>query len=160
MFDNTTWAFAGLVIFMAILGYLGVFGYFGKALDKRARDVAGELEQAKTLREEAEALLAEYRQKQTEAEQQAAEIIAGAEAEAARITAAAESSIEDLIERRTAAVDAKIALAEESAIADVRGRAVDVAIAAAATILRDKVTDEVAAELIAKGVAEAKARLN
>lgn len=160
MFDNTTWAFVGLVIFLAIVGYLGVFGMVGRALDKRGRDVAGELEQARRLREEAEALLAEYKAKQAEAEKEAAEIIATAEAEAARIAADADAQLDELIARRTAAVEAKIALAEQTAVAEVRARAVDVAIAAAAGILRDKVTDEVAADLIAKGIAETKAKLN
>jgi F-type H+-transporting ATPase subunit b len=160
MLDNTTWAFVGLVLFLALVAYLGVFRTLGKFLDKRGEAVTDELTQARKLREDAEALLVEYQAKRLDAERAAAEIVAAAEIEATRMTAEARIAVEELIARKTQAVETRIALAETAAVAEVKARAVDIAVAAATDILRRKVKDEVAADLIAKGIAEAKARLN
>jgi F-type H+-transporting ATPase subunit b len=160
MFDNTTWAFVGLVLFLALLGYLGVFGTMLKMLDKRGERVADELAEAKKLREEAQALLAEYQAKRTAAEKDAAEIIASAQHEAERLTEDAKVALAELIERRTKSVEAKIAQAEAAAISEVRTIAVDVAIAAAGQLLTQKVQGDVAADLVAKGIGEVKSRLN
>lgn len=160
MLDNTTWAFVGLVLFLAILAYYGVFGLFARFLDKRGEVVSDEIAQARRLREEAEALLAEYQAKRSDAEQEAAAIIASAEAEAGRIAAEAKVALEEMIARKTQSVETRIALAETNAVAEVRAKAVDLAIAAATDILRHRVKDDVAADLIAKGIADAKARLN
>ncbi|MCM5552650.1 ATP F0F1 synthase subunit B [Pleomorphomonas sp. NRK KF1] len=158
MFDNTTWAFVGLVLFFAVLGYYGVFGMVTRMLDKRAEEVTAELDAAQQLRREAEALLAEYQQKRIVAEQDAAEIIAHAEAEAKRMTADAEVALKELIEQRTRTVEAKIAHAEAAAVAEVRAVAIDMAIAASKHLLAEKVQGKVAADLISNGVDEVKAR--
>ncbi|WP_026789495.1 ATP F0F1 synthase subunit B [Pleomorphomonas oryzae] len=160
MLDNTTWAFVGLILFFVVLGYYGVFGKVGRMLDKRGEEVTAELDAAKLLRREAEALLAEYQQKRIAAEKDAAEIIAHAEAEAKRMTADAEVALKELIEHRTRTVEAKIAHAEAAAVAEVRAVAVDMAIAASRRLLKEKVQGEVAADLISKGVDEVKARFS
>ena len=157
MFDNTTWAFVGLVLFFAVLAYYGVFGMVGRMLDKRAEEVTAELNAAQRLRKEAEALLAEYQHKRVLAEQDAAEIIAHAEAEAKRMTADAEVALKELIEQRTRTVEAKIAHAEAAAVAEVRAVAIDMAIAASRKLLSEKAQGEVAAELISKGIDDVKA---
>lgn len=160
MLDNTTWAFVGLLLFFGVLAYYGVFGTVGRLLDKRGAEVTAELEAAQLLRREAEALLAEYQQKRATAEKDAAEIIAHAEAEAKRMTADAEVALKELIEHRTRTVEAKIAHAEAAAVAEVRGVAIDMAIAASKRLLAEKVQGEVAADLISKGVDEVKARFS
>jgi F-type H+-transporting ATPase subunit b len=158
MFDNTTWAFVGLVLFFGVLAYYGVFGVVGRMLDKRAEAVNAELGEAQRLRKEAEALLAEYQQKRIVAEQDAAEIIAHAEAEAKRMAADAEVALKELIEHRTRTVEAKIAHAEAAAVAEVRAVAIDMAIAASKHLMTEKVQGQVATDLITKGVDEVKAR--
>ncbi|MCM5558717.1 ATP F0F1 synthase subunit B [Pleomorphomonas sp. JP5] len=158
MFDNTTWAFVGLILFCAVLGYYGVFGMVNRMLDKRAGEVTAELDAAQQLRREAEALLAEYQQKRVAAEQDAAEIIAHAEAEAKRMTADAEVALKELIEQRTRTVEAKIAHAEAAAVAEVRSVAIDMAMAASKHLLAEKVQGKVASDLISSGVEEVKAR--
>lgn len=160
MFDATIWAFVGLVIFLGLLAYLGVHRQIGAMLDKRAAGISDELDQARRLREEAQALLAEYQAKRTAAEREAADIVEGARAEAIRLTHDAEASIAEMIERRKKAVESKIAQAEAAAVAEVRAVAADVAIRAAARVLEAKVQGDVASDLVAKGIAEVKSRLN
>lgn len=160
MLDNTTWAFVGLVLFLIVIGYFGVYGMVGKLLDKRAEAVNAELGEAQRLRKEAEALLAEYQQKRVAAEKDAAEIIAHAEAEAKRMTADAEVALKELIEHRTRTVELKIAHAEAAAVAEVKAVAIDMAIAASKRLLEEKVKGDLAADLVAKGVAEVKERFS
>src|SRR5881396_2282202 len=56
--------------------------------------------------------------------------------------------------------EAETIISEAQALADVRAAAADAAIAAAEKILRETAKGEVADELIAKGIAEVKARLH
>ena len=80
--DATFWALVGLVLFLALIVYMGVPGSIGAALDRRAEAIRTELEQARRLREEAQALLAEYQRKAREAEAEVEEIIDQAKREA------------------------------------------------------------------------------
>jgi F-type H+-transporting ATPase subunit b len=56
--------------------------------------------------------------------------------------------------------ESKIAQAEAQALADVRSAAADVAVAAAERILARTVKDKVADDLLAKGIADFRAKLN
>lgn len=160
MFDATIWAFVGLVLFLILIGSLGVFGKVGAMLDKRGADIANELEEARRLRVEAQALLAEYQAKRTAAEAEAAEIVENAKAEAQRLTADAQVSLKEMIERRTKAVETKISQAETQALAEVKAVAAEVAIAAATRLLGQKVTGTVASDILSKSINDVKARLN
>jgi F-type H+-transporting ATPase subunit b len=156
----TLWAFVALIVFLGLLLYMKVPGQIGAALDKRAANIATELEEARRLREEAQALLAEYQRKREAAVHEAEDIISNARAEAVRLAEEAEASLASLIERRTRAVETKIGQAESQALAEVRTIAADVSIAAATRILSEKVKGPVAADLMARSIGEVKARLN
>ncbi|MBP0649970.1 hypothetical protein J8J40_23275, partial [Mycobacterium tuberculosis] len=62
--------------------------------------------------------------------------------------------------RRARAAEAKIALAESQAVAEVRALAVDTAVAAAAKILAGRTAGAFGAELIANSIEEARVKLN
>lgn len=158
--DASAWALVGLVIFLAIVVYMKVPGMVGTSLDKRADTIRKELEDARRLREEAQALLADYQRRRQEAEGEAEGIVAEAKREADRLTLEANAALEDLITRRTAAAERKIAQAEAQAISEVRARAADIAVAAAGAILAKKVAGNVGDELLAKSIEEVKTRLN
>jgi F-type H+-transporting ATPase subunit b len=160
MLDNSWWAFIGLVLFLALLGYLGVFGKIGGFLDDRAKRISSELDEARRLREEAQALLAEYQKKRLAAEREAAEIVENAKSEAVRLTAEAEEALNEMIDRRTRASETKIGQAEQQALAEVKALAADLAVRAARQILEARVQGDVAADLIAKSISDVKARLN
>ena len=65
----TMWAAIALLIFLGIMIYIKVPAMVSKSLDERAGRIQKELDEAKRLREEAQALLAEYQKKRKEAEQ-------------------------------------------------------------------------------------------
>jgi F-type H+-transporting ATPase subunit b len=160
MMDPEVWVSIAFVIFLTGLGYLGVYKMMLNALDQRSDRIKAELDEARRLKEEAQSLLAEYRRKQRATEQEAAEIISQARAEADRMAAEAKTKMDDFVVRRTRMADAKIAQAEAQALAEVRAAAADAAVAAAAAILTETVKGEFAEQLIAKGVADVKTKLN
>ena len=131
-----------------------------KGIDDRRERIKAELDEASRLKAEAEALLATYRGKQQEAEREAETIVASATAEAERLAAEAETKIEEFVARRTKMAESKIAQAEAQALADVRSAAAELAVAAAEKILTGIVKDKVADGLLAKGIADFKAKLN
>ncbi|WP_307233221.1 F0F1 ATP synthase subunit B [Pararhizobium capsulatum] len=156
----TFWAFVGLVLFFVLIAYLKVPGMMAKALDERAGRITHELAEAKRLREEAQALLVEYQKKRKEAEAEAGNIVAVAEREAASLTADAKAKTEEFVTRRTALSEQKIRQAESDAINAVRATAVDIAIAAAESVIVSKSDAATQSALFAKAVSDVKTRLN
>ena len=159
-FGAEFYVLCGFVVFVALLGYLGVHRMLTKALDDRAGRIKSELDEARKLKDEAAALLAEYQRKRQEAESEAQGIIAGAKAEADRMAIEAKAKIEEFVARRTKMAEAKIAQAEAQATADVRAAAADAAIAAAEKILTQEAKGPLAGELLAKGIDDVRKKLN
>jgi F-type H+-transporting ATPase subunit b len=160
MFEAEFWVAVAFVLFMGVLGYFGVHKLMLKGIDDRRDRIKAELDEARRLKTEAQALLAQYESRKQEAEREALAIVASAKAEAERLAAEAAAKIEDFVARRTKMAESKIAQAEAQALADVRSAAADAAVAAAETILTRTVKDKVADDLIAKGIADLKGKLN
>src|SRR5690242_9344887 len=106
-------------------------GTLAGSLDKRAEGIRKELDEAKRLRVEAEALLAEYQRKAKEAAAEASQIIDQAKREAEALGVEAKKRIEEYVAGRTKMAEQKIAQAETQAVQEVRALSADVAIAAA-----------------------------
>jgi F-type H+-transporting ATPase subunit b len=160
MQEPETWVAVAFVIFLGVLLYVGVHNKVIAALDQRGARIKSELDEARRLRDEAQALLTEYQRKQGEAEREAEAIIAEAKAEAERVAAEARGKMEEFVARRTQLAETKIGQAEAQAMAEVRAAAADAAVAAAEKILRDTAKGKVADDLIARGIADVKAKLN
>ena len=152
--DATFWALIALIIFLAIMVYLKVPGVVTAALDKRADTIRKELDEARRLREEAQALLADYQRKGREAETEAEAIIEQAKREAEALTAESGRRLEEYVANRTRQAEEKIAQAEAQALQEVRALSADVTIAAAEKILAGKVKGATADALIARSIGE------
>ena len=155
-----TWVAIAFIILMGVFAWLGVHRTVLTALDHRAQRIKAELDDAKRLKEEAAKLLADYQARRASAEREAQEIVTNAKAEAERIAAEAKTRMEDFVVRRTKTAESKIAMAEAQALADVRAAAAEAAVTAASTVLAQSVKGSVADYLLAKGIAEVKAKLN
>jgi F-type H+-transporting ATPase subunit b len=158
--EPETWVAIAFVILMGAFAWLGVHRTMLTALDHRSERIKAELDDARRLKDEAAKVLAEYKAKRATAEREAEDIVANAKAEAERIAADAKAKMEDFVARRTKTAESKIALAEAQAVADVRAAAADAAVTAATTILSQSVKGQVADDLLAKGIAEARQKLN
>lgn len=141
------------LLFVGILVYYKVPGKVGGMLDKRADNISAELNEARTLREEAQALLASYERKQKEVQEQADRIVANAKDEANQAAEAAKADIAKSITRRLAAAEEQIASAQAAAVKEVRDQAVLVAVAAAKDVIAKQMDAKSAGALIDDAIA-------
>lgn len=147
-------------LFLLLLVYKKVPATIIAALDKRADLILSELDEARRLREEAQALLADYERKQRGAEKEAESIITLAKQEAEALAAETRENLKDSLERRARLAEDKIARAEEQALGEVRTAAVNVAIAAAEQIIAKKMTAAASKKLVDQSIKDLKAKLN
>ena len=148
--------FVGVVI----LFYKPVMRTVGASLDARAAKIRTQIEEARKLREDAQALLAEYQRKSRDAMAEAEKIIASARAEAARLKQEAEADLENSLKRRQEQAIERIAQSEAQALAQVRNTAVDVALAAAEKVIKESLDPAKKQALADKAIAELPQRMN
>ncbi|MEE8456367.1 MAG: ATP F0F1 synthase subunit B [Limibaculum sp.] len=140
------------VLFFGLLAYLGVHKLLAGLLDQRADRIREELDEVRRLREEAQAIFAEFERKHREVDTQVGEIVAYAKAEAEQAAEHAKADLAASIERRLRGADEQIAMAEANAVREVRDRAVQVAVAAAAEVMAARLTAGKADALIDAGI--------
>ena len=158
--DPEFWVAVAFVILIGVFVYYGIHRTVLTTLDHRSDRIKAELDDARRLKDEAAKLLAEYQARHASAEREARNIIDSAKAEAERIASEAKAKLEDFVARRTKTAERKIALAEAQAVADVRSAAANAAVTAASTILSQSVKGGVADDLLAKGIAQVRQKLN
>ena len=160
-FFNTNYVvLIGFILFLALLFYFNVPAMILKMLDDRAETIRSELDEARNLRDEAQAVLAAYERKSREVAEQSQRIIDHAREEARLAADAAKEDLKHSIARRLKAAEEQITSAEEKATRELRNRAVDVAITAAAKILADSTTATEANKRIDAAIAEVESRLH
>ena len=158
--DATFWALIALLIFLAVVFRAKLPSAIAAKLDHRAERIRKDLDDARRLREEAQALLAEYEAKRREAGKEAEDIIRRARADAEAFAADTRQKLSDMVERRTRMANDRIAHAEAEAVKAVRAAATDLAIAAAERIIAAESKGAEAAKLIESSIAGLKSRLN
>jgi len=160
MIEAEAWVAVAFVLFLGILVYVGAHRRVIDGIDQRQARIKAELEEARRLREEAQALLVEYQRKRHDADREAEAIIATANAEAERLAAEGKTRLEDFVARRTKMAETKIAQAEAQALADVRSSAADAAVASAEKILSTTAKGKIADDLLARGIADLRKGFN
>jgi F-type H+-transporting ATPase subunit b len=150
----TIWVFFALLIVIAGLMSKGIHKMMAKALDARADNIRNELDEAKQLREEAQALLASYQRKQAEAEEQAKSIVEQARKDAEAMAEQARKDLQYKLVRRAELAEAKIANAEATAMNEVKSKAVDMAMAAAEKLIREEFDSADHNSLVKDGISQ------
>jgi F-type H+-transporting ATPase subunit b len=158
--EAETWVAVAFLLFLALGLYLKVPAMVAKMLDERAGKISNELAEARKLREEAQALLAEYQRKRVDAEIDAANIVKQAKIEAEAYAAEARGKLTETLARRTKQAEQKIAQAEAAAMKDVRNAATDAAIAAAGKLMGETAKGPKGVKLIDASITAVKGRLN
>lgn len=158
--DSYGWVGVAFLIFAAILGYLRVHKALVGALDSRSARIRSELLEAERLRMEAEALLAEYKARQSKAEQDAQAIVATARAEADHLVSDARMHAELLIERRTRMAEDRIGAAERAAELELRSQAAAIAVGAARRLIDEEADAAARSALTDRAIAELERRLH
>lgn len=153
--DSYQWVALAMTVLIAVFLWKKVPGIITGGLDAKIAAIRAALDEAKTLRAEAEALRAEYAAKIASAEKDAEAMLAGAREEADAILAKAEADSEVMVARRQRMAEDKIAAAERAAIAEVKAKAVTAAASASKVLIAKshdkkadkKLADEVIASL-------------
>ena len=127
----TAWVALSMLVLIGIAVWAKVPAVLTGMLDSGIADIRKQLDEAKALRAEAEALRKEYADKIANAEKDAAAMKAAAAAEAKHIIERAQSDAEALIARRGKSAEDKIASAERAVVTELRGIAADAAATAA-----------------------------
>jgi F-type H+-transporting ATPase subunit b len=154
------WVGVGFVLVIALLGWKGVPGMVGKMLDSRAAVIAAELAEARRLRDEALALMADYQKKSAGAEAEAQSIVNDARAEAQRFAAESRATLKTQIERRAQAAQDKIAQAEATAMNEIRALAANAAAGAAEKLIAARMDEKRAAQMIENSIKDLGGKLN
>ena len=157
--DVEFWIALAFLVAVVVLIKKAAPGITG-GLDARAARIKEEIEEAKRLRAEAEATLAEYQRKQRDALAEAQTIVTRAKEDAERIGREAEAELDAALKRREASTLDKIAQAEAKALAEVRNVAVDVAIETTKLLLIESLDKKRASKLIDQAIEELPKRLH
>ena len=157
--DVEFWIALAFIVAVVVLIKKAAPGITG-GLDARAARIKEEIEEAKRLRAEAEATLAEYQRKQRDALAEAQTIVTRAKEDAERIGREAEAELDAALKRREASTLDKIAQAEAKALAEVRNVAVDVAIETTKLLLVESLDKKRASKLIDQAIEELPKRLH
>lgn len=154
------WVAVSFVLFLAAIVYFGAHKKVAVALDARATAIAKELADAKALRDEAEAVLADYKKKSSNAAQEAQDIVDLAAKEAKALAEETSQKMTEQFERRMKLAKDKIAQAKTDALRDVRVAATDAAIEAAQSVIAKKLSADQANKLIEASIGDLKSKLN
>jgi F-type H+-transporting ATPase subunit b len=159
LFDASFFVAVGFGLFILLLGYFGVHTMIAGALDARGARIQADLDEARKLREEAEAVLASYKARAAQAQAEADAIVAQAREEAETLARETAVRMDEFVARRTKQAEMKIAMAETQAANEVRGAAADAAVIIAEKVLRIQTKGEAANELIVRGIDDVRTQL-
>ena len=160
MFDDPTfWTGIAFICFICIVGrplYVALL----RALDNRAGKIKSDLDQAVTLREEAQELLANYQRKKRDATNEANLILENAKKEAeSSMKAALEELDRQLVLREKLALE-RISQTENAALQKLHYQTVDLAITATQDLLIKKTTEKKINQLADSAIAELAKKLS
>ncbi len=157
--NTTLWVGFSFVLFVLLAVKFGSKPILG-ALDKKIAQIKADIETAERLRQEAAALLAEFQQKQEDAQKTAAKIIEQAKASALAVQQAAEAELSETMARREAQLAERLKRIEEKAIADLQNHAADLAVKATHEIVQKTLDDKAGNRLIDQAVQSVSKYLN
>lgn len=159
--DAEGWVYVGLTIFILLAIFVAKAPKkIAAILDQRIADTRRQLDEAKAIRAEAEALLAEVKATRKAASGDAENIVKHAEAEAVALVKKAEADADALVKRRRQMADDKIAAAERQAVEGVRQAAADAATRTARTVIASKLTAAKGKALVDQAIEDLDKRLH
>jgi F-type H+-transporting ATPase subunit b len=157
--DPSFWVGLAFLLVVALV-FKPIAKTVSSTLDGRAAKIREQIEEARKLREDAQAVLAGYQSKQRDALAEAEKIISQAKAEAARMKTDAEVDLTRALERREQQALERISQSEAQALEQVQNTAVDVALSAAEALIRGNLDDSKKQALADQAIGELQSRFN
>ena len=153
------WVAVAFIIFVGLIVWKGLTPILA-ALDARSNRIRQQIEEARSLRAEAERAVGEANRKVREATRETEGILAKARAEAERLKRQSAENLDATLKRREQNALDKIAQAETRAVDEVRARAVEVAVAATARLLSEQMDGTRGDKLVEDAIAEVGRKLH
>ena len=153
------WVGVSFFVFLAIAFKPAKKAILG-ALDSKIAEIKDQVEEAARLRDEAQALLAEYERKQQQASKHAEEMVDAARKEAEESKARAEADLNASLDRQRKLALERISMAEEKALREVRAAAAEMAIAATEKLVAERVAGDDGDKLIDRAIEELGSKLH
>jgi len=145
-----------IVVFLVSLFILRrwVFPLIGKALDKRAKTIEGDIDAAADLRKEADKVLDEYRERLKEAREQADEIVQRARQAAETHERESRDQGQEILAEAAKRAERDIEAASKRALDDIRREVADLTIMATEKITRKTLTEADQRRLVEEALGE------
>jgi F-type H+-transporting ATPase subunit b len=145
-----------LVLFLFTMWVLSkvAFPKIQEALDKRAKTIAESIEAAERQRKESDELLAEYRERLTEAREQADDIMARARKAAETAEAEAKTAGREKGEELVAAAQREIDAATRRSLEQIRKEVADLTVLATEKVTRKSLSEEDQRRLVEEALSE------
>ena len=138
--DPAKLAYTGAFVVFAGLMYRYAGAKIVGMLDTYSTNIRKQLDEAQTLREDAQALLASYKRKQHETQLEAQDVLARTQKEAASLREQALAELEGELARREQAALDRIALGASRARQEVQAAAVTMIMTTLETLIRERTT--------------------
>ncbi len=152
---DATWVAIGFILFILLLVYFKVPGQITKILDNRANKIRSELDEAKKLREEAQAMLTDFQKKNKDAEKNAKALIDEARKLAKNYEKDAKSKFDENMERRKKLLDEKLKRAEVEALNQIKNDITDIVFDAIdKSLSNNNINSEASDKIINNGIKE------
>ncbi len=150
--DATFLVALAMAVLIGIVLWRRVPRLIASSLDNRIATIREQLDEASSLRAEAETLRDSYGAKLAAFESEAEAMRETARHEAAQIVDKAQADTDALIQRRRRMAEDRIAAAERQAVAEVRARAAEASTAAAARLLGDRMDADADRQLVDRAI--------
>ena len=131
-----------------------VFPRIGEALDQRAKKIEGDIDTAEHIRQEADKVLDEYRERLKEARSQSDEIVQRARQAAQTHEHEAKEHGQELIADATKRAEREIQVATQRALDDIRKEVADLTVMATEKVTRKTLTDDDQRRLVEDALSE------
>lgn len=132
--DTNIWVLISFLLFVGVMARFA-FGHFLKMLDGKIEKIRHDIDNAESLRVEAQELLAQYQRKQRDAAHEAEQIVANARSAAEMIRKDAEGEIDAMIARKEAQLADRLQRMEDTARAEIQAYAAELAVKATTEII-------------------------
>lgn len=157
--DATLWVALSFALFVTLAFVLGRKSIVA-SLDEKIAKIRDEIETSDRLRAEAMALLAQYEDKQKNAQLEAERIVTDATAQAKAIQAKLDAEFEDSMARREQMLKERIVRMQDQARDDIRRYAAELAMSATAEIITQKMDQSRASSLVDQSIRKVSDQLN
>ncbi|MBN8827136.1 MAG: hypothetical protein J0H68_00325 [Sphingobacteriia bacterium] len=138
-FDETFWVGFSVILFCAI-AYRPLKKFINQSINDRIKTIKENIRAAESLAKEAESLLNEYTLKQENLKNEINELMSKTEEQIKHMFVEAEAQLSDSIKQRSEAAMQRITQYETAILDEVRKQAVEIAILAVKSIVRDRLS--------------------